>query len=94
MRFYVADSMGCSSRKSVIGGQLQIRFLSPCALSTLPTGGQNLEDLTQGKGKAAFSLEYSYSQLSETNSSELWGAFFKTLFSRFQRRPWNRRPHV
>lgn len=35
---------------SSIGGQAQIRFRSPAALSTSPTAGQNLWTLVQGAG--------------------------------------------
>src|SRR5687767_11449311 len=64
-----------------MGGQTQIRFLSPYALSTLATLGQNLASFIHVRGYTAFSREYGCFHVSEMTDLAVWGAFLITLSS-------------
>ena len=68
--------------RSSIGGQEQIRFRSPCGLSTRPTEGQNFLDRNQGRGYAAISREYGCDHSFPVMTFSEWGALIRGLSSR------------
>src|SRR4029077_18625462 len=62
-----------------VGGHEQMRFLSPYALSTRATAGQNLKSWLQGAGNAARSLVYGCVQVVAVTRPTVCGEFLRTL---------------
>src|SRR5947208_1430874 len=64
------------------GGHEQIRFLSPYALSTRATAGQNLKSRVHGAGNAARSLVYGCVQVVDVTRPIVCGEFLSKLSCR------------